>query len=120
MASVVAMHNYINEATWRRLQVLHPTTTSTTSTTSTISTPAAATTANNGNSNGASVVCGPALSRFEGRPTDLSPKAFINFNHPLPFDRHDWIVTRTYSDGTTTDVRYVIDYIMMRRVPRRK
>ena len=115
MASVVAMHNCMNEATWRRVlqweEVLHPTTTTTTST---ISKTAAATTTNNGNSNGASVVAvGPALSRFEGRPTDLSPKAYIKhylFNHPLPFDRHDWIVTRTHSDGTTKDVRYVIDY----------
>ena len=32
-------------------------------------------------------------------------------NHPLPFDRHDWTVTRTNpSDESTRDVRYVIDY----------
>merc|ERR1719491_631416 len=51
----------------------------------------------------------PKLSRFIGKPSDLSPKARIKnlfFSHPLPFDRHDWTIVR--SDGT--EVRYVIDY----------
>ena len=90
MASVVAIHNCMNEGTWKRVlqweEVLgHDCATK-----------------------------GPALTKFMGRPTDLSPKAFIKhylFGHPLPFDRHDWTVTRTNpADGSTRDVRYVIDY----------
>jgi len=27
-----------------------------------------------------------------------------------PFDRHDWFVQRRLSNGTTREVRYVIDY----------
>ncbi|EJK67851.1 hypothetical protein THAOC_11053, partial [Thalassiosira oceanica] len=56
---------------------------------------------------------GPSLTKFMGRPTDLSPKAAVKhylLGHPLPFDRHDWTVTRTNPDGSSTDVRYVIDY----------
>ena len=49
------------------------------------------------------------LSRFEGRPKDLSPKAFlfssISRLYDPPFDRHDW-----YVDNTSTVQRYVIDY----------
>lgn len=49
------------------------------------------------------------LSRFEGRPNDLSPKAFL-WSYLLrlydaPFDRHDW-----YVDNASTVQRYVIDY----------
>ncbi|KAL3771927.1 hypothetical protein ACHAWU_009350 [Discostella pseudostelligera] len=105
MASVVAMHNCMNEATWRRVlqweEVLHPTISSNNINPSASEPPSA------------SARVGPALSRFEGRPTDLSPKAFIKhylLNHPLPFDRHDWTITRTNRDGSTQDVRYVIDY----------
>lgn len=38
----------------------------------------------------------PRLLRFLGRPDDTSPKAMAKmvFGHPLPFDRHDWIVDR--------------------------
>ncbi|KAF9482581.1 cytochrome c and c1 heme-lyase [Pholiota conissans] len=58
-----------------------------------------------------------ALTRFKGRPGDLSPKARIllfagwllpsRFNSEPPFDRHDWIVRRS---KTGEEVRYVIDY----------
>ncbi|KAL7527972.1 hypothetical protein ACHAXR_004416 [Thalassiosira sp. AJA248-18] len=89
MISVVAIHNCMNEGTWERVlqweKVL--------------------------NKDGGA---GPSLTKFMGRPTDLSPKAFFKhyfLNHPLPFDRHDWTVTRTNpTDGSTNDVRYVIDY----------
>lgn len=49
----------------------------------------------------------PTLTRFEGRPTDLSPKAtMLGFlGYSKPFDRHDWYVER---DGK--QVRYVIDF----------
>lgn len=81
--SVVALHNNMNERTWNKVleweRVLSP------------------------DSNP------PKLLKFMGRPSDLSPKArfkHLVFNHPLPFDRHDWTIVR--DDGT--EVRYVIDY----------
>jgi len=89
MESVVALHNNMNEGTWKKVleweAVLNPS-------------------EEGGNGGG-----GPKLSKFMGRPTDLSPKAFLKhylLGHPLPFDRHDWTVQR--ADGT--QVRYVIDY----------
>lgn len=96
MVSVVAIHNCMNEGTWERIlqweRVLHPPP------------------KDSGDKN----VGGPSLTKFMGRPTDLSPKAALKhylFGHPLPFDRHDWTVTRTDpTDGSTSDVRYVIDY----------
>ncbi|KAI0788851.1 cytochrome c/c1 heme-lyase [Abortiporus biennis] len=59
----------------------------------------------------------PLLTRFKGRPGELSPKARFwlfagwllpsRFNTEPPFDRHDWIVKRP---NTGEEVRYVIDY----------
>lgn len=81
--NVVAMHNNMNEKTWRKIceweNVIGNSTTT------------------------------PRLLKFTGRPTDLSPKAawkHYMLGHPLPYDRHDWTILR--EDGTT--VRYVIDY----------
>ena len=96
MESVVAIHNCMNEGTWSRIlqweKVLNPTTTD--------------------DKEEGGVM--PKLLKFCGRPTDLSPKAYIKhylFSHPLPFDRHDWTVTRSNpTDGSETEVRYVIDY----------
>ncbi|KAK5995222.1 Holocytochrome-c synthase [Cladobotryum mycophilum] len=61
----------------------------------------------------------PTLVRFQGRPKDLTPKATIlqilgwispsNFATPLPFDRHDWYVSRDIN-GEKKEIRYVIDY----------
>ncbi|KAJ3069510.1 holocytochrome c synthase [Podochytrium sp. JEL0797] len=48
------------------------------------------------------------LTRFQGRPQELSPKARWNMlvnGAEKPFDRHDWTVNRCGKD-----VRYVIDY----------
>jgi cytochrome c heme-lyase len=81
METVVAIHNSMNEGTWGKVLEWEG-------------------------------VLGegvPKLSRFMGRPSDLSPKAMFKhyfLSHPLPFDRHDWTVLRP--DGT--QVRYVIDY----------
>lgn len=96
MESVVAIHNCMNEGTWSRIlqweKVLNPTTID--------------------DKEEGGVM--PKLLKFCGRPTDLSPKAYIKhylFSHPLPFDRHDWTVTRSNpTDGSETEVRYVIDY----------
>lgn len=80
MASVVAIHNTVNEECWRQIlayEQLH-------------------------------CECqNPRLISFSGRPKDYSPKArFLNFlGYKLPFDRHDWLV-----DRCGTEVRYVIDF----------
>jgi len=94
--SVVALHNNMNEKTWRKILQWEATTTCTNINDNSNN-------ANNKNSNNVK------LLKFQGRPTDLSPKAAFKhyvLGHPLPYDRHDWTIER--SDGTT--VRYVIDY----------
>jgi len=50
----------------------------------------------------------PQLLRFEGKPTELSPKArMLNLiGYDKPFDRHDWIVKRSSGE----EVRYVVDF----------
>lgn len=61
------------------------------------------------------------LSRFEGRPTDLTPKAWLLSTLGLrdrPFDRHDWYVVHNNTDqhGSNDDgpneQRYVLDFYM--------
>lgn len=61
----------------------------------------------------------PSLIRFQGRPKDLTPKATMlqvlgwiypsKFAIEMPFDRHDWYVSR-HVNGEQQQVRYVIDY----------
>lgn len=83
MASVVALHNNMNEKTWAQVVEWERQT--------------------------YKKSCTPKLLRFQGRPHDLSPKATLKhylLGHPLPYDRHDWTVLR--DDGST--VRYIIDY----------
>jgi cytochrome c heme-lyase len=51
------------------------------------------------------------LVRFEGRPKDLSPKAWfrnIFLFQDKPFDRHDWYI----DNGTDHEKRYVLDFYM--------
>lgn len=84
--AVIAVHNNMNETTWKQVlswEEIHLPTTR--------QTPGGE----------------PKLLRFMGRPDELSPKARIKmlFGHPAPFDRHDWIV-----DRGGKEVRYVIDY----------
>ncbi|GKY91896.1 hypothetical protein MPSEU_000161200 [Mayamaea pseudoterrestris] len=56
------------------------------------------------------------LTKFQGRPTEPSPKSWILCNllrlYDAPFDRHDWYVAKRSSDGTESlrTQRYVIDY----------
>lgn len=62
----------------------------------------------------------PKLLRFEGRPSDMTPKAkmlsFMAWLYPSqfpdnpPFDRHDWYVERNGANGTKQEKRYIIDY----------
>ena len=87
METVIAVHNNMNETTWKQVlswEALHPP-------------PQGA----------AAAGCEPKLLRFLGRPDDPSPRARLKalFGHPLPFDRHDWVV-----DRGGREVRYVIDY----------
>lgn len=91
MESVVSAHNAMNEATWRRVaaweRAFH--------------------------SEESAPCGGPRLSRFLGRPHDLSPAARAEYwlsslsrdKARLPFDRHDWFV-----DRCGREVRYVIDF----------
>ncbi|CAM9287781.1 unnamed protein product [Chrysoparadoxa australica] len=91
MNVVVAIHNNMNENTWK--QILHweslrgelPKN------------------ANESDSDGSE----PKLLRFLGRPDDISPKAWFKgwMGCPTPFDRHDWVVDRNGEER-----RYVIDY----------
>jgi cytochrome c heme-lyase len=62
----------------------------------------------------------PRLTRFMGRPGDMTPKARTlqtlgklwpsKFGTEPPFDRHDWFVKRCDAEGKCREVRYVIDY----------
>ncbi|KAF2097034.1 hypothetical protein NA57DRAFT_41598 [Rhizodiscina lignyota] len=62
----------------------------------------------------------PRLLRFEGRPQDRTPRSRwlellgkvwpTEYSSAPPFDRHDWYVLRHMPDGSTKEVRYVIDY----------
>eukprot|EP00536_Pseudo-nitzschia_multiseries_P012094 jgi/Psemu1/207672/e_gw1.443.39.1 len=62
------------------------------------------------------------LSRFEGRPKDLTPKAWLLSSLGIcdkPFDRHDWYVVNTNNSTnnnnastTTEERRYVLDFYM--------
>ncbi|KAG2498911.1 hypothetical protein HYH03_003101 [Edaphochlamys debaryana] len=81
MEGFIAAHNSMNEATWHRVmqwETLHRT------------------------------ECdAPTLLRFQGKPHDLSPLAWVRnlLGGPEPFDRHDWII-----DRCGKEVRYVIDF----------
>jgi len=81
MASVVAIHNAVNERTWMEVmkwEAMH-----------------------------CEACSNPRLVRFQGKPTEYTPKARMNhmMGYNLPFDRHDWVV-----DRCGTQVRYVIDF----------
>jgi cytochrome c heme-lyase len=82
MSAVVAIHNNMNENTWREVlkwEELHK-----------------------------SSCDAPKLLRFMGRPDELTLKARLKYSlglKPRPFDRHDWTV-----DRCGKHVRYLIDY----------
>ena len=85
METVVAIHNNMNEKTWKQIlswEKLHDEYHHTDGTE-------------------------PKLLRFIGRPDEMTPKAKLRtlLGQPEPFDRHDWTVDR---GGKL--VRYVIDY----------
>lgn len=86
MATVVAVHNNMNELTWREVLEWEKLRDARQST----------------------APHKPRLSRFSGRPHELSLEAKLRttlLGWPAPFDRHDWIV-----DRGGDEVRYIIDY----------
>ena len=88
METVVALHNDMNEKSWKKVLQWEAVVT---------------------DKDEDAISKETKLLKFQGRPSDLSPKAWFKhylLGHPLPFDRHDWVVLR--SDGST--VRYVLDY----------
>ncbi|CAM9907382.1 unnamed protein product, partial [Phaeothamnion confervicola] len=89
MDVVVAIHNNMNENTWRRILQWE-----------TLDCGEGGASGDDGRA--------PRLLRFLGRPHDLSPKAWLKtrlLGCPDPFDRHDWVV-----DRGGDEIRYVIDY----------
>jgi cytochrome c heme-lyase len=80
MRAVVGIHNAVNERTWAEVmkwEKMH------------------------------AAACGnPRLVRFQGRPTDFSPRARLNslLGYTLPFDRHDWVVDRCGTEVQQTRV----------------
>ncbi|CAM9659935.1 unnamed protein product, partial [Discosporangium mesarthrocarpum] len=86
MDLVVAIHNNMNEKTWRQIlkweELRRP----------------AGPVPEGGE---------PRLLRFLGRPDEMSLKARakVALGHPAPFDRHDWVV-----DAGGQERRYIIDY----------
>lgn len=83
---VLQIHNGINEGTWSKVQQWE-----------------------GGNDD-------VRLVRFQGRPRDLTPKAYVLSRilgwYPQPFDRHDWYVEDPVRRPGELQ-RYVIDYYMM-------
>lgn len=89
--SVVALHNNMNEKTWAKIMEWERVF------------------LREDSENSSGKKNRTKLLKFIGRPSDLSPKARLKnwiFDHPLPFDRHDWTVIR--SNGI--EARYIIDY----------
>ena len=98
IGAILAIHNHVNESSWEKILEWE------------------AFRGENGTSK---------LKRFEGRPTDLSPKArFMSFfGISPPFDRHDWYVQRPSFIGLNgeknngKEIRYIIDFY---HVPNRR
>ncbi|KAG1675603.1 hypothetical protein FOA52_014191 [Chlamydomonas sp. UWO 241] len=81
MEGFVNAHNAMNESTWRTVMMweqLHK-----------------------------GECSAPTLLKFQGKPHDLSPLAWMRqaLGGPAPFDRHDWTV-----DRCGKNVRYIIDF----------
>ena len=102
--SFLRIHNSVNERSWREVLRWEGG-------------------GGNGGDNGETV----ELRRFEGRPRDLTPKAWLLSSLGLrdrPFDRHDWYVVRkpaspdrnhdndNGSAAEPTEKRYVLDFYM--------
>ena len=94
--SFLQIHNFVNERSWRLLCEWENDYNGN---------------GNDGRGSGGNVDDQIKLVRFEGRPTDMTPKAFFlsTFGlQPKPFDRHDWYI----DNGTDHSKRYVLDFYM--------
>ncbi len=96
---VLQIHNHINESTWNQILEWEN--------------------ASSSSSSSSQV----QLVRFQGRPNDISPKAFLLSSllrlYDPPFDRHDWYVQNNASGGQGQGriQRYVIDYYYLEPPP---
>ncbi|VEU40201.1 unnamed protein product [Pseudo-nitzschia multistriata] len=93
--SFLQIHNSVNERSWKKVLEWEKHGSSNSS--------------NNSNNNKIE------LSRFEGRPRDLTPKAWFLSALGIrdkPFDRHDWYVVNASENGGT-ERRYVLDFYMV-------
>lgn len=128
--AVLQIHNHVNEHTWRQIRAWEDCDDCECDDDNSDDD-------NSNNENNSELV----LTRFHGRPRDLSPKAFflsrVLRRCDRPFDRHDWYVARrskqnsnnqqndgNNSDSTaapsttaTDEQRYVIDYYYIQPPP---
>lgn len=84
MQTVVAVHNTMNEKTWKQVMDWE-------------------------NKYHCQECDNPKLKSFMGKPHDLSPAARFRTwfrGYPMPFDRHDWTIDRCGK----SEARYIIDY----------
>jgi cytochrome c heme-lyase len=87
--SFLQVHNSVNERSWKELCKWEQSD------------------GNNSNNNSNNI----ELVRFEGRPKDISPKAWFCSTflfYDKPFDRHDWYISKNGS----AEKRYVLDFYM--------
>ena len=98
MATVVPMHNAVNERAWADIKAWEAPYTGT---------------------GPSQCGTGPRLHSFNGLgATRMSPKAAINtwfLGYTAPFDRHDWVV-----DRCGTRIEYVIDFYAGRPDPNKQ
>ena len=90
MKTVIPIHNNVNERVWKYIELWEnlPTT------------------------SGDEKL---SLTSFKGDSKKITPRAWIRhyiFGMDLPFDRHDWIVNHSNTNGTAYNINYVIDFYM--------
>jgi len=97
--SFLQIHNSVNEQSWNKIQEWEASAITTSSSPYT--------------SSSSSTTTNIELGRFEGRPRDLTPKAWFLSTFGIsnrPFDRHDWYVV---NKETGIEKRYVLDFYML-------
>lgn len=90
LESIVHIHNVVNETAWQQILKYEK-----------LTSPCSC-----------DEPCKPSLEKFIGRANDWTIKARLNhyiFGYQLPFDRHDWYVSRC-QNGSKPPMRYIIDF----------
>lgn len=90
LESIVHIHNVVNEAAWQQVLRYEK-----------LSSPCSC-----------EISCEPSLEKFIGRSKDWTIKARLNhyiLGYQLPFDRHDWHVSRC-RNGSKSPMKYIIDF----------